>query len=214
VHEHPGLIYNLATGKWLFRNQDDFWAMVSVSDALDLAAFLEVEILDRSASDYLVIAKGRAIISDQNNRQCVLDLKPFSTDEEDSSIVVTPAVIELSIVDCLDGFHEDQWVETEAVLGTEGIRTLGLKFFLPETDVKQVKVLDFYLGDKKLTTTKMQRGQLEEIWLDLPANEEPKNITIRASYKEPNSQDERSLGMIFAEINMNLAGWQSVETIL
>lgn len=209
------LIYNLATGKWLLQVGEDVWTLRSTSDALGIAGFLQVHVVDKSSSDYLVIAKGLAQITDINDFECQIELTPHTSPEQKTSVTVYPEKVNFGILDCYQGFHPDLWVETDASMTAENIQTLGLKFFLPKIKDHENKAVDFFVGNKKVSSLDLIRGDSYEVWIDMPDDGHIlKDIQIKCDYKEPNATDERNLGMIFVEYNVNLTEWKPAGNLL
>jgi len=215
VQASAELFHNLATGKWLLKDKDDFWVVSSTRDALILAGYLELNVIDQTSSDYLVVAKGSFKITKEEDGACQGILVPLQPQETPTKITIEAATVDFGLVDCLQGFHADHWVETEAVFGLEGVKSIGLRFYLPEVTDQGPKNLDCFMGETKLKSFELKRGETEEIWIDIPQSDTGREeLTLKLDYKEPNADDERSLGMIFAEINVNLTEWASVETLL
>lgn len=214
MNESPKLIHNLATGKWLLKNGGETWTVIATMDALAILSFLELDPVDQNSPDYLAVSQGKAQIISMDEYSCLLELTPFKGGKS-KKLEIHPAQVDFGIVDCISGFHSDQWVETESIMALEDVRSLGLRFYLPEDKTKGNKTLDCYLGGRKIQTLEMKRGAMEEVWLDIGETELSRSeLRLKASYKEPNASDERSLGMIFSEININLTDWQPVEVVL
>jgi len=213
VQDIPRLIYNMATEKWLFGSQDDFWNIRATSDAMSLANFMQIHVIDQSSSDYLIVAKGFADITDQGETDCQVTLTPFKQGNQ-RDVTIFPEAVDFGLVDCLFGLHEDQWVETEAIFGLEDIRSLALKFYLPDSEDLGDKVINCFVGDKRIQTATIKRGEEQEVWMDIPEGEEKRQeLVVKAEYMEPNATDERSLGMIFTEYNPNLTEWVSAKEL-
>ncbi|NNE57220.1 MAG: hypothetical protein HKN36_03845 [Hellea sp.] len=217
MENSPKLVHNLATGKWILRLNGEFWQIDSTSAALELAGFLQVHVVDQSGSDYLIVVKGTAVLDDEMPEigRCALILTPLVKTKKQKRVILDPEMVDFGFVECHYGIHDDQWVATEAVLSIEHIKTLGLKFFLPDVADMDGKELAMFIGDKKIKTANLTRGDTTEIWVDVPENGSIRQLlTIKSAYKEPNSKDERDLGMIFVEYNPNLTEWISVKELL
>ena len=215
MQDGPKLIYNLATGKWLLKVEEDFWTFRSTSDALTIAGYLQINVIDKSTSEYLVVAKGFAAVVKNPDKSCQLSLTPVSIDEKPSEYVVYPQLVNFGILDCYRGFHTDLWVETDATIIVESIQTLGLRFYLPDNPDHKNKKLDFFIDEKKIASIDLQRGDPTEIWIDVTDPEAgPREIRLRCDYKEPNASDERNLGMIFVDYNVNLTEWKPAGSLL
>lgn len=211
----PKLIFNLATGKWLLQVDDAFWTLRSTSDALTIAGYLQLSVVDKSSSDYLVIAKGHAMVSGDPGEDCHIELQPLSAEEKPQTLIIKPEQVNFGILDCYKGFHPDLWVETDAMLITENIQTLGLKFYLPKSKDHGQKMLNIFVGEKKMGSLDLRRGDPDEVWIDIPDHASgPKEISIQCDYKDPNATDERNLGMIFVEYNVNLTTWNPAGDLL
>lgn len=215
MQDSPRLIYNVATGKWLLQVQDAFWTFRSTSDALTISSYLQVNVVDKSSSDYLVISSGYASIVEDLDFECHVSLNPILDAQQPYSIMIYPQKVDFGIVDCHRGFHADLWVETESAIIVEDIQTLGLKFFLPVIKDHDEKTLEFFIEDKKITELTLGRGDPREVWIDVPRKKSgPKELVIKCAYKEPNATDERNLGMIFVEYNVNLTEWKPAGGLL
>ena len=208
MRDSPKLIYNLATGKWLIQIDESFWTFRSTSDALTIAGYLQINVIDKTNSDYLVIPRGHAKIIEDLDFECHVSLTPTDLSEKPFSVMVYPQTINFGILDCYRGFHTDLWVETDAAIVVENVQSLGLKFYLPSSKDHEGKTLECFIGDKKVTSIELQRGDPTEVWLDVPDPESgPKEIRLKCGYQEPNASDERNLGMIFVDYNINLTEW-------
>lgn len=215
MQESPRLIYNVATGKWLLQSTDTFWTFRSTSDALTIAGYLQVNVVDKSSSEYLVIANGQASVIEDLDFECHVSLSPIDPEQKPFSIMIYPQTVDFGIVDCHRGFHSDLWVETESSIMVEEIQTLGLKFFLPSIKEHDEKTLTFVINDKQIAELTLGRGEPHEVWLDIPRKKSgPKELIIKCDYKEPNATDERNLGMIFVEYNVNLTEWKPAGNLL
>jgi len=186
---------------------------------LTIAGYLQVSVVDKSTSDYLVIANGEAAILENRDFECELSLTPHSKDEKKDekqvSVIVQPEQVNFGIVDCNRGFHKDLWVETEASLIVENIQSLAMKFYLPESKDHKNKNIEFLMDSKKVGYLDLRRGEPQEIWLDLPNPDGgPRELILKCDYKDPNATDERNLGMIFVEYNVNLTKWKPAGDLL
>lgn len=215
MQESPRLIYNVATGKWLLQVQEAFWTFRSTSDALMISGYLQVNVVDKSSSEYLVVSSGHAAVVEDLDFECHVSLTPTLDAQKAFSIMIYPQKVDFGIVDCHRGFHSDLWVETESSIIVEEIQTLGLKFFLPGIKEHDEKIIQFFIEDKKVAELTLGRGDPHEVWIDVPRNKSgPKELAIRCDYKEPNATDERNLGMIFVEYNVNLTEWKPAGGLL
>ncbi len=215
MQDGPKLIYNLATGKWLLQVENDFWTFRSTSDALTIAGYLQINVIDKSSSDYLVIAKGEASIVEDLDFECHVSLLPTSEGEKPFSVMVYPQEVNFGLLDCYRGFHSDLWVETDAAIVVENIQALGLKFYLPANKDQKEKKLECFVGDKLVASVDLVRGDPTEFWIDgLDKKSGPKEIRLKCGYKESDSSDERDLGMIFVDYNINLTEWTPAGALL
>ncbi len=215
MQEGPKLIYNVATGKWLLQVQEDFWTFRSTSDALIIAGYLQVNVVDQSSSDYLVVPRGQAQVVEDLDFECHVSLSPTVSPENSFSVMIYPQTVNFGILDCYRGFHTDLWVETDAALVVENIQSLGLKFYLPQSKDHEGKILECFVGEKKVATIELQRGDPTELWLDIPNPDSgPQEIRLKCDYQEPNASDERNLGMIFVDYNVNLTEWMPSGSLL
>lgn len=215
MQEGPKLIYNVATGKWLLQVQEDFWTFRSTSDALIIAGYLQVNVVDQSSSDYSDGARGEAYVVEDLDFKCQVSFKPTQPDDKPLSIMVHPEKADFGILDCYRGFHADLWVETHASIIVENIRTLGLRFYLPKNETLGPKTLSFFNGAKEFETATIIRGHPTEIWLDFgESNDVAQEISLNSSAPETSTDDERDLGMIFVDFNIDLTGWTPAEELL
>jgi len=215
VQDGPKLIYNLATGNWLLHVKDDFWKFRSTSESLTMAGYLQVNVVDKSTSDYLVVTKGYVSISSATDTECVIALKPLSKDEKASRVTVFPQNVNFGTLDCHLGFHSDLWIETDAIMIIESIQSLGLKFYLPKSIDQKEKSLECFIGRKKVAAIAVGRGDPQEVWFDVANHSKgPQEVRFKCAYKEPNLADERNLGMIFVEYNINRTEWMPAGDLL
>ena len=215
MQNSPKLIYNVATGKWLLNIHDAFWTFRSTSDALTLAGYLQVNVVDKSSSEYLVISTGYATVVQDQDFECQVTLTPLKDADNPMSATIYPETVDYGIVDCHQGFYNDLWVASEASMVIEDVRSLGLKFFLPEIKDHDSKDIECFIGEKRVAKDVLERGEPQEIWVDIPADlKGPQELIIKSSYKEPNATDERSLGLIFVEYNVNLTEWKTAGGLL
>jgi len=176
---------------------------------------LQVTVVDKSTSDYLVIANGQVAILENRDFECELSLTPHSKDEKPLSVTIHPELVNFGIIDCYHGFHTDLWVETESSLIVENIQALGMKFYLPKSKDHKNKKIEFFIDSKKVGSMDLGRGDPQEIWIDIPNPDGgPRELILKSDYKEPNASDERNLGLIFVEYNVNLTKWNPAGELL
>jgi len=215
VRSGPTLINNTATGRWLLAHEECYWTITATRDALTLASFLEINFIDRSSSEYLAVPTGDVVILKTSDIDCDIELVPIARDGAIHTLTIEPDPVDFGIVELIFGFHKDKWVETNSVLAVENVKTLGIRLYLPEVKGKGNKKLSIVHKDDVLCQMALKRGDVNEVWVEFPETKTGRNeIVIRAAYKEPNPTDERDLGMIITEVNINLTNWQDVEAIL
>lgn len=215
MNHNPKLIYNIASGRWLLEFKDNLWAFAAITDAMTVGGYLKITVIDQNSSDFLIVSKGQieVLAAEENQLRC--KFTPLNQNSSAFEDVILPEDIDIGLVECVYGFHSDKWVEVEAVMGLENVKTIGLKLFLPDNGSAETKSLNCSIKGKTILETDLSRGEPNEIWVDIPDTSDIRQeLVIKTSYKEPNAEDERDLGMIFVEFNVNLTDWKPAEIII
>lgn len=198
------------SSQWVLRVGDQIWMMRGSHMPCVLAGHLPISFLDGPEHRLRDDAMGDAQITTGGALQLI------SRDPQHAPVTVplpTPAPPS-GFASWAEGMHPDGWIELSARLSLEGVRRLGLRCYLPPIDGQNSKTMNLRLDDAHMPSADIARDKLTEVWCDLPASYGELHIDL--AYIEPmlGQQDQRLLGCVIAEINLDGGSWQSAQGFL
>lgn len=192
---------------WIIDINGECWLVETGKSGLTLCGYCKLSIDPDGYDRRRDACKGLVrVVSETPQQTCVLGFSNWSGSLLNRFVEIKAQYTSIKSAKWVSGYHEDGWIDVDAVLRVEGAEMVEVEMYLPgEDDRIGAKTLDILYHSEPITSVELVRGQVQRVLIPTAmAKQDSVELLIESEYAEDlqGTGDERLLGCVVTDVRL------------